>query len=137
MAGSTRLKVGVIYYVYVKRGYWGLGYGKVLVASMEELLASKGTRVYVASTTSSNTRSRRLFESLGYRVLEWSVLEEELGYDVAEALEAIACMYDDDVVMVKPYSSALLSRLRGVDYRGLWYRMCYKPWLDYRGYSKL
>ena len=131
------LTVGVIYYVYVRRGYRGLGLGKVLVTSLEELLEGEGSKVYVASTTGDNIRSQRLFESLGYRVLGWSTAERELGYDVVEVLEAIACMYDDDVIMVKPYSRSLLLKLRSLDYRSLWYNICYKPWLEYRGYTSV
>jgi ribosomal protein S18 acetylase RimI-like enzyme len=136
-AEGSMLTVGVIYYVYIRRSYRGSGFGKVLVASMEELLEGKGSRVYVASTTRDNIESQRLFKSLGYRVLEWSIAESELGYDVVEALEAIACMYDDDIIMVKPYSRSLLSKLRRLDYRSLWFNICYKPWLDYRSYTSV
>ncbi len=131
--GST-LTLGVIYYVYVRGSYRGLGLGKVLVASMEEILADRGSKIYLASTTSDNVRSQRLFKSMGYKILEWSVARYELGYDVLEAIEAAACMYDDDVVMVKPYNRSILSKLRKADYRSLWYKICYRPWLEYKGY---
>jgi len=135
--GDHRVTVGVIYYVYVRRGYWNRGYGKVLVTSMEELLEGRGSKIYVASTSSNNIRSQKLFQSLGYEVLEWSELVNKLGHDVVEVLEAIGCMYDDDMIMIKPYNKTLLSKLKNVEYRSLWYKTCYKPWLEYRRHANM
>ena len=129
---SRETTIGVVYYVYVKPTHWGLGFGKILVSSLEELLAKRGATLYLASTVESNRRSQSMFESLGYKVLTWSKLEEELDYEVVEALEMAACMYEDDIVMIKPYDKRILSKIRREDYENLWYRICYKPWLKHR-----
>jgi len=137
-AGSRggRVALGVIYYVYVRPRSRGRGLGKVLVASLEELLSDMGASLYVASTREDNWSSQRMFESLGYKVFKWWELEEEVGSEALEALEAAACMYEDEIVMIKPYDRRVISKLRRSDYEELWYKTCYKPWLDMRRHGR-
>ena len=131
-----QVALGVIYYVYVRPRSRGRGLGKVLVASLEELLSGMGASLYVASTREDNWSSQRMFESLGYKVFKWWELEEEVGSEALEALEAAACMYEDEIVMIKPYDRRVISKLRRSDYEELWYKACYKPWLDMRRHGK-
>jgi len=131
-----QVALGVIYYVYVRPRSRGRGLGKVLVASLEELLSGMGASLYVASTREDNWSSQKMFESLGYKVFNWWELEEEVGSEALEALEAAACMYEDEIVMIKPYDRKVISKLRRSDYEELWYKACYKPWLDMRRHGK-
>lgn len=132
VAGFEPPKIGVIYYVYVKREHRGRGLGKVLVASLEELLENMGAEILIASTRGHNIASRRLFNSMGYSELTWENVEELLGGEKARALEMASCSYEDDIIMVKPYVKLLNIELDVGNYEDLWFNICYKPWIEYR-----
>ncbi|MEM1873195.1 MAG: GNAT family N-acetyltransferase [Acidilobaceae archaeon] len=131
--GFTAFRVGVVYYVYVEEAYRGSGVGKTLVLSLEELLESDGAEVFVASTAFWNKSSMRMFDSLGYTLIPIESLEEK-SPSLAGKVEKLACMEDDDVLMVKPTVKSLsraLSRTSSRDIAKIWVSRCYKPWLSY------
>ncbi len=106
--------------------------GKILVASLEELLENMGAEIFVASTSEHNIVSRNLFKNMGYSELTWESVEELLGSEEARALEMASCSYEDDVVMVKPYAKLSEIKLNIGNYESLWYDICYRPWIEYR-----
>lgn len=122
------LRLGVIYYVAVKRGWQGRGIGKSLVATAENIL-SLGS--YIATLSSDNERSARLFKGLGYEILDWESLARRFGNVLAEAIYYATCSYEDDIVAVKG-----LRGLERVSYRDveaasrIWDAICYYPWLS-------
>lgn len=127
--GEEEIDVGVIYYVVVREGFRGLGLGKILVASAEEVLSSRGARALIATTRRDNSASRRLFASLGYS----EYLIEALDWRARELVERAACAYEDDYLCVKGASSisalveSLERNLSSVE--NVWRRICYYPWL--------
>ena len=127
---TPHARIGVVYYVAVLPRYRGLGLGRILVASAEEVM--RGSDVYVATTSESNVASRRLFHSMGYRVESWISLERRLGPAPREVLEMAACAYEDDVVMYKEVAPGALSRIGAGDLRAArnaWDGVCLKPYL--------
>ncbi|MEM0341042.1 MAG: GNAT family N-acetyltransferase [Acidilobaceae archaeon] len=131
--GFTAFDMGVVYYIYVEERFRGLGVGKTLILSLEEIFESMGTKVFVASTVFSNKTSMRLFESLGYELIPIELLEEKSPV-VAEKIKKVACMEDDDVLMVKPSLQELqrsLLKVNSKDVVKMWIAQCYKPWISY------
>ncbi len=124
--------VCVHYYVCVVEGRRGRGYGRVLVASVEEYCGSQGSTRYVATTTIDNRASCRLFESLGYTGYTWREIAARVGEDGVDMLLKLTCGYEDDVVYIKPAGLEELIELlekQGRRLNRLWRRMCYEPWL--------
>ena len=87
-------RVGVIYFLAVRRSYRGRGVGSLLVKEAEKLFRSWGCRYSAASTQSSNRASLTLFKKLGYRVYRKNT--REFG-TLVSALYA----YEDDVIFLK------------------------------------
>ncbi len=127
-ASIDGMKACIHYYVVVARGWRGMGIGKVLVLSAEELCRAD---VYLATTTWENMASRRMFQSLCYEEHAWDEIEEAYGWDAVSELVKLTCGYEDDLVLVKPGKNMeeLLKALerRGAP-KGVWNRVCYEPW---------
>ncbi len=87
-------KVGVVYFLAVRKEYRGMGIGKKLVLEAEELFRREKCTYSAASTVESNRASQGLFRSLGYSLFRKG---SRVYWDLVEALSA----YEDDVVMVK------------------------------------
>ncbi|MEB3816538.1 MAG: GNAT family N-acetyltransferase [Desulfurococcales archaeon] len=129
-ARGSRASIGVVYYVAVLPAYRGMGLGKVLVLSAEELM--RDVDVYLATTTEDNVASHKLFSSLGYQVLSWEALEQRVGHRVAEAFYLASCAYEDEVAMYKGSRPGWLDRLRGEPLERMhdvWNRVCLRPYL--------
>ena len=93
--------LGVHHYIGVVESKQGRGYGKLLLASGEEVLEDMGARVFAATLSSSNMRSRRMLESMGYTILAWIEAERLLGEECVEELEYVTGGYTDDLVALK------------------------------------
>ncbi|PUA31639.1 MAG: hypothetical protein B7O98_09070 [Zestosphaera tikiterensis] len=129
--------LGVVYYVVVKDAFRGLGYGKVLVSSIEELLSWEGVKYFIATARKTNKPSINMFKSLGYVVIELTELN-----DLIEVIRYVACSYDDDVLMIKGESIKEVKDVEpAVRYlmklrhnrnvvRDVWERICHKPWVN-------
>ena len=87
-------RVGVIYFLAVRRSCRGRGIGSLLVKEAERLFRSWGCRYSTASTQSSNKASLALFKKLGYRVYRRNTREFRI---LADTLYA----YEDDVIFLK------------------------------------
>jgi len=98
------LMLGVHHYIGVEPGLQGRGYGKVLLASGEEVLVEMGAEVFAATLRAGNVRSRRMLESMGYRVYSWEELERLLGDEVVDELGYATGGYTDDLVALKDAS---------------------------------
>ena len=121
------LRLGVIYYVAVKKSWQGKGIGKSLVATAENIL---GSGPYVATLNSDNERSARLFKSLGYELLDWESLAKRFGDVLAETIYYATCSYEDDVVAVKGLRGLERVSDRDVEVASrIWDAICYYPWL--------
>ncbi len=94
--------LGVHHYVGVVPSRWGRGYGKLLIASGEEVMDEMGAEVYSATLSASNARSRGMLEAMGYRVMWWNEAEKLLGRECVEELEYVTGGYTDDLVALKP-----------------------------------
>ncbi len=94
--------LGVHHYVAVRRDRRGRGYGKVLVASGEEVMEEMGAEVFAATLRASNEASRRMLEEMGYTLMTWEEAEERLGPACVEDLMYVTGGYTDDVVALKP-----------------------------------
>ena len=129
--GSGRApSLGIIYYVAVLPQYRGRGYGKVLVASAEEILESSGSEVFVSTIEASNEASINLFRSLGYATLSLEDAREVIGMRAVLGVLHAACSYEDDIIALK--GDDFEAKLVTVDedsYRDVWWKTCYKPWL--------
>ncbi len=95
------LMLGVHHYAAVDPEYQGRGYGRLLIASGEEVLEEMGAEVFAATLSSRNIASRRMLESLGYSVMEWRVVEEQTCSDALEELMYVTGGYGDDLVALK------------------------------------
>ncbi len=133
---ATYPPLGVIYYIAIVPKYRGRSLGRVLIASIEQLLEDEGAQIYLATTTLDNEIALQLFTSMGYTVLKWREIWEWMGYDLYDLLVRATCGYEDDVVMLKCLScrsiDAVLKKLinrhsmRAAE--NVWYRICYEPW---------
>lgn len=129
--------LGVIYYVVVKNVFRGLGYGKVIVSSIEELLNWDDVRYFIATTKRINNPSINMFKSLGYLVVELGMLG-----DLLEIIRYATCGYDDDVLLIKGESvkgvediklliRQLIRSQQNINIvKNLWRRICYEPWIN-------
>lgn len=135
-------RVGVIYYVVVDRRYRGLGIGKSLIASIEEMLESDKVSIYLATTRESNKVVRKLLTSFGYFEIPLDV--GVLG-EVLEVIERITCGYDDDLLFIKTSQDTVktlnslitklgfLTRQDNIEViNRLWRKICYEVWLRSR-----
>ncbi len=93
--------MGVHHYAAVVPGARGRGYGKLLIASGEEVLEEMGAEVFAATLSSGNRASRAMLEALGYRVLGWREVEKATCRDVVEELLYVTGGYGDDLVALK------------------------------------
>jgi len=122
--------VGVVYYIAIDPPLWGRGLGKVLLASTEELLELRGSRLFVATTREDNVASRALFSSMNYAEKRLDELYAE-SPRAAENLVRALCSFEDDVVMYR--GAGLKTLLKAFERcgrvcRDVWYRICYIPW---------
>ena len=135
--------VGVIYYVAVDEGYRGLGIGKAIVLSIEEILSREGIDIFLATTTEENIPSIKMFRDLGYEVLYLYSFDVNHGYRISETIQKLTCSYEDDLLLVKVENVNKVvdylinifktSRARRIAEK-IWYRICYSPWRRLRGY---
>ncbi|WP_252901810.1 GNAT family N-acetyltransferase [Vulcanisaeta sp. JCM 14467] len=94
------IKLCVIYYIAVVEECRGLGIGKVLMSTVEEVCADSD--VYVATTWFGNEPADRLYRSLGYVGYTWDELRRLIGRRAVDRLLKATCGYDDDIAYVKP-----------------------------------
>ena len=66
-------------YVRVAHDHHRRGFGRQIVVAVEQRARSLGATRMVLNTTSLQAAAQRLYESLGYAVTEYSVLENENG----------------------------------------------------------
>ncbi len=132
------VKLCVIYYIAVIEECRGLGIGKILMSSIEEVCADSDA--YVATTWFGNEPADRLYKSLGYVGYTWDELRRLIGKRAVDRLLKATCGYDDDIAYVKPVmvSNDVLSILRrivegeGNDVDRLWRETCLGVWLRIR-----
>ena len=138
--GSVRLCV--IYYIAVVEGCRGLGIGKVLMSTIEEVCAD--SNAYIATTWFGNEPADRLYRSLGYVGYTWDELRRLIGRRAVDRLLKATCGYDDDIAYVKPVVDGedVISILKhvvesgGDDVDRLWRETCLNVWLRIRGFSR-
>ncbi len=122
--------LGVVYYVAVRPQFRGLGLGRILVASAEEVM--EGSDAYVATTTDDNIASQKLFRSLGYTVEAWEGLESRLGPAATEAIYLSTCAYEDDIVMTREEKPGALRAITAESLEEAqrhWDNLCLRPYL--------
>ncbi len=93
--------LGVHHYAAVVPEARGRGYGKLLIASGEEVLEEMGADVFAATLSSRNRASRSMLEALGYHVLGWSEVGEATCESIVEELLYVTGGYGDDLVALK------------------------------------
>ncbi|AEM37926.1 GCN5-related N-acetyltransferase [Pyrolobus fumarii 1A] len=98
---DDKLMLGVHHYAGVRPEFQGRGYGKILIASGEEVLEELGAEVFAATLRADNTASRRMLESLGYDVMTWDDLRRKLGNEITEDILYVTGGYTDDLVALK------------------------------------
>ncbi|MEM0361109.1 MAG: GNAT family N-acetyltransferase [Sulfolobales archaeon] len=136
--GTSPLRVGVIYYIAVRVGYRGLGIGKSLIASVEELMLLNDVDVYLATTRSGNKAVRKILSELGYSEVRLDLLGR-----LSEIVKKLTCGYDDDLLYVKfkdmpqelmtPHVLAFLADPHNLELiNRLWRSICYDVWLSCR-----
>ncbi len=135
LVNGSSIRVCVHYYIVVREEYRGIGVGKVLVSSIEEL--NRSVRGFLATTVYDNMASRRLFGSLGYSEYTFNYIEERLGYSVLRELVRATCGFEDDIFLVKSIGLDPLELLKSLSkerkiIRSLWENICWQPWLDLR-----
>lgn len=130
-----RLGVGVVYYVSVLPEYRGMGIGKAIVASIEEILSYEDTEVFIATTRRDNIASREMLKNLGYLEIEL----EELSNTVEELVTMMTCGYEDDLLYVKTCGIDVeeffdkITRPSSVStIESVWRKICYRPWVRLR-----
>ncbi|MEM1682715.1 MAG: GNAT family N-acetyltransferase [Ignisphaera sp.] len=133
-----KLSVGVIYYVAVLPTHRRRGVGKIIVASIEEILSSEGISTFLATTRSSNIASRRMLNGLGYVALELDRIDE----DIREAITMLTCGYEDDILYIKTFDKPideffkkLIQNLDAIEL--VWRTICYNPWRKLRKKTSL
>ena len=130
--GSSVL--GIIYYIAVLPRYRGQGYGKVLLASAEEVLSMGGADYFLATISGDNDASINMFRSMGYRLYSWKEISRICGYRAMEILRMETCGYEDDLVAMKSDRGTIsLGDICSSDGRGArrwWREACLKPWLN-------
>ncbi len=130
------ISIGIIYYVAVEQRFRGQGIGKIIVASIEELMDIYGAKLYIATTRLDNIPSRRMLEDLNYKEIILDSINEKLR----DAIEKLTCAYEDDVLYVKSsknYQSFSIETILSnkINYRiinDIWNILCYRPWIKLR-----
>lgn len=139
VVNSSPNKVGVIYYVAVKAKYRGLGLGKVLVSSIEELMLSEHVKISLATTRADNNVIKSVLSKLGYTEIFINSLNS-----LSNIIKKLTCGYDDDLLFIKFLDEVLReatpSILMFLETRSnsdlinnLWRFMCYEVWLKNKG----
>ncbi|ADN51877.1 GCN5-related N-acetyltransferase [Vulcanisaeta distributa DSM 14429] len=134
--GAVRLCV--IYYIAVVDECRGLGIGKVLMSTIEEVCTDSD--IYIATTWFGNEPADRLYRSLGYVGYTWDELRRLIGRRAVDRLLKATCGYDDDMAYVKPVIAGndALDILRHIieggdnDVNRLWRETCLGVWLRIR-----
>ena len=131
------IKLCVIYYIAVVEECRGLGIGKVLMSTVEEMCTDSDA--YIATTWFDNEPADRLYRSLGYVGYTWDELRRLIGRRAVDRLLKATCGYDDDIAYVKPTTNndvlAILRRVvegGGSDVDRLWRETCLGVWLRIR-----
>ncbi|MGC8608021.1 MAG: GNAT family N-acetyltransferase [Vulcanisaeta sp.] len=132
------IRLCVIYYIAVIEECRGLGIGKVLMSTIEEICADSD--VYIATTWFGNEPADRLYRSLDYVGYTWDELRRLIGKKAVDRLLKVTCGYDDDIAYVKSIINEgdVLSILRRVVEGGddetnrLWRETCLGVWLRLR-----
>lgn len=125
------ISAGVIYYVGVLPRYRGRGVGKIVVASIEEILSLRRASVFLATTRSNNIASRKMLKDLGYLEIDLDVIDE----GAREAVVMLSCGYEDDLLYVKvsevtveEFFSKLTEEQNLGTIETIWRNVCYTPW---------
>ncbi len=134
-------RAGVVYYIVVDDRFRGMGIGKALLASTEEVLDERKCGVILSTTTLDNDVMIRIFRSFGYTVVLWNDLAMLFGDDVELHLLRLTCGFEDDVIAFKclkcssleDFISKLMSRDNLAKIVDVWDTICYGAWLRYRG----
>ncbi|MEB3807194.1 MAG: GNAT family N-acetyltransferase [Desulfurococcales archaeon] len=123
--------ITIIYYVVVSPQARGHDIGRILVLSVEEVTGSKA---YLATIGEGNVASKRMFESIGYRVYTYDSVEESHGYVVARKIARASCGYEDSMVAVKPGETGLglIADLDEDAVERVFQAICYRPWKKLR-----
>jgi GNAT superfamily N-acetyltransferase len=136
IADTKPISIGIIYYVAVEQRFRGQGIGKIIVASIEELMDIYGVKLYIATTRLDNIPSRKMLEDLDYR----EILLESINGKLRDAIEKLTCAYEDDVLYVKSSKNKQnfsIETILGnkINYRiinDIWNILCYRPWIKIR-----
>ncbi|MCE4600355.1 MAG: GNAT family N-acetyltransferase [Desulfurococcales archaeon] len=117
----------IIYYVVVSPRARGHDIGRILVLSVEEIAGSKA---YLATIGEGNIASRRMFESIGYRIYTYDSIEESHGHAIARKIARASCGYEDSMVAVKPGDTGLglIADLDDDAVERVFQAICYRPW---------
>ena len=132
------IKLCIIYYIAVIEECRGLGIGKVLMSTIEEICSDSS--VYIATTWFGNEPADKLYKSMGYISYTWDKLRELIGKKAVDRLLKVTCGYDDDIAYVKLITNEgdVLSILRRViegsdnEVNRLWRETCLGVWLRLR-----
>jgi ribosomal protein S18 acetylase RimI-like enzyme len=129
------INIGVIYYVVVEKEFRGKGLGKILVLSAEEVLSSdKNEIIFLATISRKNIASIKMFESLGYAIINLDDLYDERPI-LYEVIKKATCGYEDDIAALKVIGTSferallLLEEMKPYAERA-WRKACYMPWLE-------
>ncbi len=101
------LRIGVIYYLGIKREWQGRGLGKLLVTESERYLSRRQADLIIATTKSDNIRVQKLFKSLGYKIYHWSEIAEQCNWLLLDILIRAARAYEDDILMIKQLTNKI------------------------------
>ncbi|RLG75379.1 MAG: hypothetical protein DRO23_04120 [Thermoprotei archaeon] len=105
LSNIDEVKIGAIYYIGVKRKYWGIGVGRSLVRKAEEHFLENNAYIAAASTTSNNIKARLFFKKLGFKEYRWYELYDMFGMQFSNKLIKILRAYEDDVFLIKFFKS--------------------------------
>ncbi len=138
---SKSLDIGVIYYIGVIKSFRNKGYGKVLLASAEELLSQGSKRIlYMATISKGNESSVRLFRSMGYKIIN---LNKSINIEpkVLNIMKKLACAHEDEYAALKVEGVNFIEALNHLkEFKSLakytWKIICYIPWLRSLGLGR-
>lgn len=126
-------KVGVHYYVAVKAEFRGMGVGKALISSMEELMSSDHVSIYLATAKSGNEVIKSILSRLGYIEVPLNSLGR-----LSDVVKKLTCGYDDDLLFMRLYNNLNKSPTSALDFltahpnsdliNKLWRKLCYDVW---------
>lgn len=127
--------VGVIYYIAVSPRHRGRGVGKIVLASIEEILDSENTKIFIATTKRENIASRKMLIDLGYEEIGM----EKISKDLEEVITMMTCSYEDDLLYVKQngidvqkFLTILTKANATRAIEDIWRKICYAPWVRLR-----